>query len=72
MIEIFTDIPNEIKDGAELIFDSALSAHNPAKMVKILNDYVNLFPEEEYREFINFYFNMRMRQILDDNNNNQR
>jgi len=59
MKEIFANISTETKLGAELIFESALKAQNPKKMLKILNEYTNSFSGEE-QDFIRFYFNLRM------------
>ena len=70
MIEIFTDISEDTKAAAKLIFDTALQL-DPIKMTKMLNDYTNALAERD-QEFIRFYFQMRMRQIIDESDNNQR
>ena len=70
MIEIFTDISEDTKAAAKLIFDTALQL-DPIKMTKMLNDYTNALAERD-QEFVRFYFQMRMRQIIDESNNNQR
>ena len=70
MIEIFTDISEDTKTAAKLIFDTALQL-DPIKMTKMLNDYTNALAERD-QEFVRFYFQMRMRQIIDESDNNQR
>ena len=70
MIEIFTDISEDTKAAAKLIFNTALQL-DPIKMTKMLNDYTNALAERD-QEFVRFYFQMRMRQIIDESNNNQR
>jgi hypothetical protein len=41
-------------------------------IVKILNDYTNTCIDEEERDFVNFYFNMRMEQMLNGNDFDKR
>ena len=72
MTEIFTNITDDMKLGAQLIFDSAIKNNNPIKMVEILNDYTEHCATEEEREFVAFYFNMRMRQLIDESDNDER
>ena len=76
MIEIFDDISKEVKDGAELIFNAAVNAakknNDIINMVNTLNNYINNCPNEREREFVHFYFNLRMEQIINENNNVKR
>ena len=72
MKEIFTNISNEIKQGAELVFNGALNTHDPIKMLEILNEYTNACSNEEEQDFIRFYFNLRMEQMFNDSNNVKR
>lgn len=69
MEEIFTNISDEIKQGAELVFDAALKTQNPIKMVRILDEYTKNCLNEEEQEFVRFYFNLRTEQIFNDSNN---
>lgn len=70
MIELFTDIPKTTKAGAKMIFDIA-SQLGPTKMADLLNNYTNACDENE-QEFVRFYFNMRMRQLIDESDNDER
>lgn len=69
MEEIFTNIPDEVKQGAELVFNAALKTQNPIKIVRILDEYTKNCLNEEEQEFVRFYFNLRMEQIFNDSNN---
>ena len=71
MEEIFVNISNKTKQGAELIFNSALKTQNPQKMLKILQEYTDSCQNEEERNFIRFYFKFRMEQMLNDSNNDK-
>lgn len=71
MEEIFADISEQSRISAELIFNNAIQ-QNAVEATKILNNYVKYCPNEREQEFANFYFNMRMRQILDESNNVER
>lgn len=72
MVEIFEDIPQRVKDQAELIFELALLQPNFISAVKTLNDYTNICVDDREREFVEFYFNMKMESLLNENSNDQR
>lgn len=72
MVEIFEDIPQRVKDQAELIFELALLQPNFISAVKTLNDYTNTCIDDREREFVEFYFNMKMESLLNENSNDQR
>lgn len=72
MVEIFEDIPQRVKDQAELIFELALLQPNLISAVKTLNDYTNTCIDDREREFVEFYFNMKMESLLNENSNDQR
>ena len=70
--EIFQDISKEFKACAEFIFNMAARQTNPQSALKILNNFTNICVNEEEKQFVEFYFNLRMEQLLNGNNNNQR
>lgn len=72
MIEIFENVPERAKKQAEFIFDMAIRHSSLPTIVKILNDYTNTCIDEEERDFVNFYFNMRMEQMLNGNDFDKR
>lgn len=69
MVEIFTNIPEEIKQQTELIANFIFSHLNPEDALIFINNYISSCENEEEKEFIRFYFNMRIEQILNENNN---
>ena len=70
MIQIFENIPDEVKNRAEFMFNMSIQQPLPVA-AKMLNEYINACSDEEEKEFVEFYFNMRMEQ-LNGSNNNQR
>lgn len=72
MIEIFNNIPDKVKEQAEFIFNIAIKYSDISRTIKILNNYINTCINEEEKKFVEFYFNLRMEQLLNGNNNNQR
>lgn len=72
MEEIFTNISEGTRQGAKLVFDGALKIGNPLKTLEMLNEYTKSCLTDEERDFIRFYFNLRMEQMLNDSNNVER
>ena len=72
MIEIFENIPAEVKKQTELIVNFIFSYLEPEAGLKFLNNYLTTCQNEEEEEFIRFYFNLRMEQLLNENNNDIR
>ena len=69
MIEIFTNIPEEVKRQTELIANFIFSNFKPEAGLKFMESYIASCENEEEKDFIRFYFNMRMEQLLNENNN---
>lgn len=70
MTEIFADIPKWVKLQAQSWFDLAIRQKNPSVGVKMLNDYKNSTLSDYEREFVDFYFQLRMEEILNANHSN--
>ena len=70
--EIFVNIPERVKKQAKFVFDMAMRQKNLLFATQMLNDYTNTCFDEEEKDFVNFYFNIRMEQILNGNNSNKR
>lgn len=64
MIEIFTNIPEEVKEQTKLIVNFIFSQLDPESGLKFIESYISSCENEEERDFIRFYFNMRMEQLL--------
>ena len=69
MTEIFTNIPEEVKQQTELIANFIFSTLEPEAGLKFIESYIASCKNAEEKEFIRFYFNMRMEQLLNENNN---
>ena len=72
MTEIFYNISKKQKDNAEFIFNLALQEKDILSTLNLLNTYTNFCPTEEEQKFIEFYFNMRLEQLKNENNNDKR
>lgn len=61
--EIFTEIPEDVKDKTKFWFEVAFSQINIADTIRMLKEYRNSCENEYERDYVDFYFNMRMAQI---------
>lgn len=70
MIELFPDISNKLREDAAAIWDLALTKNTPKEMAETLNNFVNYTcshsDEPHARDFLNFYFTVKMEEILKD------
>lgn len=66
MEELFPNIPEQSKKNAEFIVEMALRQKNITSAVKVLNEYTNSCISDEEKEFVEFYFNMKMEQMLNE------
>lgn len=64
MTEIFENIPEFVKENAKSAFELAMHFHNPIQIANFLNEYTNSCQDEEEKEFVEFYFKMRMAELL--------
>jgi hypothetical protein len=48
------------------MFEMALRQKNILSTIKVLNEYTETCSSEEEKEFVEFYFNMRMEQLLNE------
>lgn len=67
MEEIFSNIPDEIKQQAQFVFNMALRQKNILHTIKVLEEYTKTCANEEEQKFVEFYFNMRMEQLKNGN-----
>lgn len=66
MTELFPNISDNLRKCAEIVADLAFRQDSPAKAVKLMNQFTNACFSEEERNFCEFYFNMRMEQMLNE------
>lgn len=66
MTELFTNIPESVKQNAEFMFNMAIKQPYAANAAKMLNEYTNSCFNEEEKEFVQFYFNLRLEQLQNE------
>ena len=63
-IEIFKEIPDEVKNNTKFWFEIALTQQDPRDTIKMLKEYRDSCENEDERDYVDFYFNMRMESII--------
>ena len=71
MEELFADIPNAIKEQVACLFDLAMRQHDIGRALNVLREYTDSCQTDYEKEFAEFYFHMRMEQILNENHTNK-
>lgn len=73
MIEIFTDIAPDIKYIVQQYINDIFN-HNtdPMKIATLANVFRNKWSNLNIRAFIDFYFKLKMEELRNGDNNNQR
>lgn len=66
MTELFPNISQRTRDNAETAWRLAQTFHNPESVVNFLNEYTNVAPTDEEKDFLNFYFNLQMELVKDE------
>lgn len=70
MTEIFETISRDARDAAESAFNLAILLKTPANSADFLHNfteyYIAVHPEPNIREFLQFYFNMRMEDLKNE------
>ena len=67
MIELFSHIRQEVKDTAEGAWNLTIAQNTPAQAAELLNsvvEYYKLLWTEEEVEFLQFYFKMKMMEMM--------
>lgn len=72
MTELFKNITSEFRKQAETVFNIAISQKNLINAAKVLDNFIKTITDEEKIKFLNFYFNLRMEEITNANNNDKR
>lgn len=71
MVEIFEDIPVAIKQTIAQMIDTCFDSMDLKDAAKVIIDFSKDMPDKT-RDFVDFYFNLKMEQLNDENNSNQR
>ena len=66
MVELFANVPKKVKDETKFWVDIAMLNPNPQEGAKEILAYQNTLKTEEEKDFVDFYFNMRMLQERED------
>lgn len=72
MVELFSDIPQELRQYAETMFNFALMYDSVDAAAHFLNDCVQNFEDDYAQDFLNFYFNMRLEALMNESSNSER
>lgn len=70
MTELFADIPEEIKHQVEIVFNLAISQNNVPSAIEILQSYLKTCTNEEERDFADFYFSMKLEELVNGSSTN--
>ena len=71
MIELFTNIPENVKKQNELVINFIFNTLDPDSGLKFIQNYISSCQNEEEKDFIRFYFNMRLEQLLSKGDSNE-
>lgn len=63
MIELFVELPQEVKDKIRTYVDSVLKDFQLLDAAKIINEFANSCTDEEEQNFIDFYFNLKLEEM---------
>lgn len=78
MKEIFNNISQKTKEQVRFWVNVALTKENPMDAAKVISNFSKTLKTEEEQNFLDFYFNMRLLQLkedeeqLNENHSNQR
>jgi hypothetical protein len=63
MTELFTNIPESVKERTKMFVDLTLKNEDPFEIVNVLNEYTENCQNEEEKEFVQFYINMKLEEM---------
>ena len=73
MIELFNNISDSVKQNAEFMFNMAIKQSSVIDAARMLHEYTETCTDEEEKEFVQFYFNLRLEQMRNEtSSSNQR
>ena len=71
MAKLFTNVSKTVKDRAKFWVDIAMLNPNPQEAAKEIISFQKTLNTEEEKDFVDFYFNMRMLQEREDEKLNE-
>jgi len=76
MTELFPNISEDARKEAELAWIIARACKTPLDTAKMLDSFTNYYSlvnkEEGIREFLQFFFNVKMEELLNEDNSSKR
>lgn len=63
MVELFTELPQEIKNGIRMYVDSVLEDFQLLNAAKVISEFANSCNDEEEQDFVDFYFNLKLEEM---------
>lgn len=66
MKEIFNNISQKTKEQVRFWVNVALTKENPMDAAKVISNFSKTLKTEEEQNFLDFYFNMRLLQLKED------
>lgn len=70
MTELFADLSQETKDMITSYIDITLATIEPIKIPQFIYDFARTMPTEEASDFVDFYFNLKLEELRNGDNNN--
>lgn len=70
MVELFTELPIEVKGQIETIVDLVFKTLNPFQIDAFLNSYKATCSTEEEKNFVDFLVQLRLEKYRNENNSN--
>lgn len=67
MVELFTELSQEIKDGIRMYVDSILEDFQLLSAAKVISEFANSCNDEEEQNFVDFYFNLKLEEMQMNN-----
>ena len=69
MKELYANVSDSIKTLTHYWVELALQQKNPMDGAKMISNLVDACSTEEEKEFVDFYFNLKLEQLLNESNN---
>lgn len=69
MIELFNNVSNEVKELISYCVDLAFLQPTPLECASVVNDFRKTCKTEEEKDFLDFYFNLRLELLNNEGDN---
>lgn len=72
MTELYADLSQEMKQMITSYIDMALIAVYPLELPKLISDFAATMPTQQAQDFVDFYFNLKLEELRNGDNSDQR